>query len=42
MAQYLAVLKKLAEKCDFTDFLNPALHDKSVCGLRDENIQRKL
>ena len=38
----MAALRKLAEKCDFRDFLNQALHDKLVCGLCNENIQRKL
>ena len=42
VVQYLAALRKLAKKCDFRDFLNQALRDKLVCGLRNENIQRKL
>ena len=33
VAQYLVVLRKLAEQCDFNDSLNQALHDKLVCGL---------
>ena len=32
MAQYLASLRKLAEKCDFNNFLDQALRDKLVCG----------
>ena len=39
VAQYL---RKLAEKCDFNDFLDQALRDKLVCRLPNENIQRKL
>ena len=42
VSQYLAALRKLAEKCDFNDFLDQALRDKLVCGLRNESIQRKL
>ena len=42
VAQYLAALRKLAEKCDFRDFLNQVLRDKLVCRLRNENIQTKL
>ena len=41
VAQYLAALRKLVEKCDFRDFLNQALCDKLVCGLQNENKQRK-
>ena len=42
MAQYLVSLRKLAEHCEFNEFLNQALHDKLVCGLKNEMIQRKL
>eukprot|EP00079_Xenopus_tropicalis_P016020 XP_004914327.1 PREDICTED: uncharacterized protein K02A2.6-like [Xenopus tropicalis] len=42
VAQYVAVLKKLAEHCEFGDNLNDALRDRVVCGLCSESIQRKL
>ena len=32
VAQFLAALRKLAERHDFSDFLDQALHDKLVCG----------
>ncbi len=42
VAQYVAVLKKLWEHCAFGDHLQDALRDRLVCGLSNENIQRKL
>ncbi|XP_059413408.1 uncharacterized protein K02A2.6-like [Carassius carassius] len=42
IAQYVAVLKRLAENCEFGDNLNDALRDRLVCGLSSESIQRKL
>ena len=42
VAQYLAALRKLAEKCEFGEFLDQALRDKLVCGIRNETIQRRL
>ena len=42
VAQYLASLRKLAEKCEFGEFLDQALRDKLVCGIRNEAIQRRL
>lgn len=41
-AQYVAVLKRLAEHCELGDKLNDALWDRFVCGLSRESIQRKL
>ena len=35
-------LKQLSTHCDFGTFLNDALRDQLVCGLREEAIQRKL
>lgn len=35
-------LKNLAKFCSFGTFLNDALRDKFVCGLRSESIKRKL
>ncbi|KAL6490119.1 hypothetical protein MHYP_G00004680 [Metynnis hypsauchen] len=42
IAQYVAVLKRLTEHCDFKDSLDDALHDQLVCGLRSEAIQKRL
>ena len=41
-AQYMAELRKLADKCQFKDYLEEALRDRFVCGLREELVQRKL
>lgn len=35
-------LKKLSSTCQFGTFLNDALRDRLVCGLRNSSIQRKL
>lgn len=42
VAQYVAVLKKLAEHCEFGYNLNDTLRDRLVCGLSSESIQKKL
>ena len=42
VAEYIVSLKQLSTHCDFGMFLNDALHDQLVCGLRQEAIQRKL
>ncbi|XP_053391329.1 uncharacterized protein K02A2.6-like [Mercenaria mercenaria] len=39
---YIAVLRKLSEHCDFGDTLNDTLRDRFVCGLREANIQKRL
>ena len=39
---YVAELKSLSSTCKFGGFLNEALRDKFVCGLRDQNVQKKL
>jgi hypothetical protein len=39
---YVAVLRKLAKHCDFGDRLADDLRDRLVCGMRHENIQKKL
>ena len=41
-SDYMTVLRKLAEKCDFRDYLSEALRDRLVCGLRSEATQRRL
>ena len=40
--EYVAELKKLSVKCNFGDFLDDALRDKLVCGLRNTAIQERL
>ena len=42
MAEYLAELWKLAIHCEFGDFLEDALCDRFVCGLKHEAMQRRL
>ena len=34
VAEYMAELRRLATHCKFADFLNDALQDRLVCGLR--------
>ena len=42
VAQYVAELRRLTEHCEFKDYLEEALRDRLVCGLKSETIQRKL
>ena len=42
VAEYEAELRKLATNCAFGDYLSEAIRDRIVCGLRNENIQRRL
>ncbi len=42
IAEFLADLRHLSIKCEFGTFLNEALRDRLVCGLRSEAIQRRL
>ena len=42
IADYIAELRRLSLHCDFQTFLEQALRDKLVCGLRDSGIRRKL
>ena len=42
VAQYMAALRKLTERCEFKDYLQEALRDRLVCGLRSEAVQRRL
>ena len=39
---YMAELQTLAAPFDFRDFLNEALWDRLVCGLRNEGAQKWL
>ncbi|XP_069129175.1 uncharacterized protein [Argopecten irradians] len=40
--EYIAEIRKLSEYCEFGATLADALRDRLVCGLKNENIQRKL
>ena len=40
--EYVAELRRLTTHCQFGGFLDEALRDRLVCGLRNEAIQKKL
>ena len=42
VATYIAELKRLAEDCEFGEFLEQMLRDRIVCGINDPRIQRSL
>lgn len=42
VTQYLTELRKLSEHCEFGSFLNEALRDMFVIGLKDKSAQKKL
>ena len=42
VSDFITVIKRLAETCEFGDFLNTALRDKFVFGIANETIQKKL
>ena len=42
VADYIAELRKLALHCEFGKFLNDALQDRLVCGLRNVAAQKQL
>ena len=42
VAQYIAELRKLSERCVFGAFLKEALRDMFVIGLKDMSVQKKL
>ena len=42
LRSYVAELRKLTEHCNFGDYLNDALRDRHVCGIRNENTQKRL
>ena len=42
VAEFLAELKRLATHCQFGAFLEEALRDRLVCGLRSESVQKRL
>ena len=42
VADYIATLKQYLTHCEFGAFLNDALRDQFVCGLRQQSAQKKL
>ena len=42
VAQFVVELKRLALKCEFGTFLEEALRDRLLCGLKSVQIQKKL
>ena len=42
IGEYLAELRRLSTHCSFGDYLEQALRDRIVCGIRSENIQKRL
>ena len=42
VAEYVAELRRLAATCKFAAFLDDALRDRLVCGLRSESARRRL
>ena len=42
IADFMAQLRRLSKHCQFEGFLDDALRDRLVCGLRNEDIQRRL
>ena len=42
ISTYLAELRRLSTHCAFADYLEQALRDRLVCGIRGESIQKRL
>ena len=42
IADYMAILRKMAMTCKFKDFLDEVLHDRFVSGIRSTSIQKRL
>ena len=42
ISKYVAPLKKMSQNCEFGQFLQDALRDRFVCGLRNDHIQKRL
>ena len=40
--EYVAELKRMAKHCNFRTYLNEALRDRLVCGLRNKAMQKRL
>ncbi|KAH9368511.1 hypothetical protein HPB48_007250 [Haemaphysalis longicornis] len=39
---FIAEIRRLAEKCNFATSLERMLRDRIVCGVRDEDVRRNL
>ncbi|KAJ8001021.1 hypothetical protein DPEC_G00186480 [Dallia pectoralis] len=42
VTEYVALLRELAHHCSYGDKLKEMLHDRLVCGIADDRIQRRL
>ena len=42
IASYVAELRNISEHCDFQNTLEEMLRDRLVCGINDEQFQRRL
>ena len=42
ISEFVADLRRLSIKCEFKEFLDQALRDRFVCGVRSEAIQKRL
>ena len=42
MTDYIALLRRRSEHCNYGDKLEEQLRDRLVCGVKDNNIQRRL
>ena len=42
VSDYVVAIKELAATCEFGEFLQQALRDRLVCGLRSETLQKRL
>ena len=42
ISEYVAELRRLTTHCEFGNYLEQALRDRFVCGLRHENTQKRL
>ena len=42
VSNFVSELRSLAEFCNFGSTLDDMLHDRLVCGINDDNIQRRL
>ena len=42
VAEYIATLRKMAKDCNLGDYLDTAMRDQLVCGMKDAKCQREL
>ena len=42
IADFMAELRRLAKTCNFGDYLNTAIRDQFVCGLKDTKCKKEL